>query len=150
MKVNNFMTNEVLAFTEDHTIEDACNLMMLKRISHVPVVDKNYHFAGMVSHKYLLRKMLISDSSSKTSYDPVCQKKLSSIMFKEAVTINPDLHVSNALQVFVESRCECLPVVSDGFIVGIVTESDLLPVTCEYYLENSGELHNKPYLKAIA
>ena len=56
MKINHFMTTEVFAFTEDSTIEDAFNLMIREKISHVPVVDKNFCFAGMVSHKYLLKK----------------------------------------------------------------------------------------------
>jgi CBS domain-containing protein len=42
------------------------------------------------------------------------------------ITIGPDLDAHDAAQIMVDRRIGALPVIDDGRLVGIVTETDLL------------------------
>ena len=50
------------------------------------------------------------------------------VMIKAAdvVTIGPDITIEEAARIMVEKKIGCLPVLEDGIVVGIITETDLL------------------------
>ena len=51
---------------------------------------------------------------------------LREIMIKEVVTVTPDRSIPEAARLLVEHRIGALPVVEDGRLVGILTETDVL------------------------
>jgi CBS domain-containing protein len=51
---------------------------------------------------------------------------VSEIMTSDPVTIGPEVPVTDAAKLMVERRVGALPVLSEGRLVGIVTESDLI------------------------
>jgi CBS domain-containing protein len=47
-------------------------------------------------------------------------------MSAPAITIGPDAPVQDAARAMVEKKIGCLPVVEEGSLVGILTETDIL------------------------
>lgn len=52
-------------------------------------------------------------------------KKVSEIMTKDVLTVNPDLDVVNAFEKLMEHKISALPVVDDDVLVGIITATDV-------------------------
>jgi CBS domain-containing protein len=52
--------------------------------------------------------------------------KVSDVMTKDVVTVTPETPLKEVARVLVEKRVSGLPVVSDGKVVGVVSEGDLL------------------------
>lgn len=52
-------------------------------------------------------------------------KKVSEIMTKDVLTVNPDLDVVNAFEKLMEHKISALPVVDGEILLGIITASDV-------------------------
>ena len=54
-------------------------------------------------------------------------KKAKHIMTREIITVPPDMRVNDLIELLIEHRISCAPVVDgDGELVGIVTKTDIL------------------------
>jgi CBS domain-containing protein len=53
-------------------------------------------------------------------------------MATDPVTTTPDTPLADAARVMLERKIGCLPVVEDGRLVGILTESDFLRFAVEH------------------
>ena len=51
------------------------------------------------------------------------------IMIPNPITISPNATIKQAMELMRESKIGCLPVVSNGNLVGIVTEMDFLRIS---------------------
>jgi CBS domain-containing protein len=49
-------------------------------------------------------------------------------MTRDPVSVAPELTLANAVRILQERRVGCLPVVSEGKLIGLLTETDLLRV----------------------
>jgi CBS domain-containing protein len=65
LEVSKFMTKKVVTILEDHTIEEAARLMLEKRISGLPVVDKNNQLVGMITESDIFRLVVEHGWESK-------------------------------------------------------------------------------------
>jgi CBS domain-containing protein len=54
------------------------------------------------------------------------QLQVKEVMTNEPVSIGPDARLREAAALMLERRIGCLPVVEDGRLVGILSESDFL------------------------
>jgi CBS domain-containing membrane protein len=52
-------------------------------------------------------------------------------MKTDVLTADPEMDICSAITLLLEHKYGCLPVVSDGKLVGIVTEADFLNLTLE-------------------
>ena len=57
-------------------------------------------------------------------------------MIKDIITITPDTKIHESGRIMLEKKIGCLPVIEDGALVGMVTESDIM----EYYVSRQ---HNE-------
>lgn len=113
MNVSEIMVSSVFTLDAEDTIAKAYSMMESKRVSQIPVVDSNSKYLGMI-----FAKQLISSSAQPTS-------KLKSFIVNTSTT-SPDTEVEKAAQLVIGSGNRALPVVSNGKLVGIVSETDLL------------------------
>ena len=76
--------------------------------------------------------MLHGSLASLLGYGSVARSKLlSTILVKEAMTtdpivVAPDTAIAEAARIMTDNKIGCLPVMQDGVLVGIVTESDFV------------------------
>ena len=126
MYVKNRMTKNPYTIGADASITDAVALLREKGLKRLPVVDGE-RVVGILTQSdiqkvsptkatslsifeinYLLSKLIVKDA-----------------MTKNAVTIESDSLLEEAAVIMREDRIGTLPVVEDGKLVGIITESDI-------------------------
>lgn len=113
MKVSEIMVTNVATLTEEDTIARTFNLMGDKSINQVPVVDAQGSYVGMIFAKNLLA------SSAQPS------SKLKGFVVKTS-TLDPADDLEKAAQLVIGSGNRALPVVEDGRLVGLVSETDIV------------------------
>ena len=67
-------------------------------------------------------------------------------MKTELITVNPRTQTVDAIRIMRDARVGCLPVVEDGRLVGLVTETDFLDVArrvIEEQLSRASEPHSE-------
>ena len=58
------------------------------------------------------------------------------IMKTDVTTVDPEMDVCSAITMLLEHKYGCLPVVTDGKLVGIVTEADFMKLTLNLLRES--------------
>ncbi|UCD66609.1 MAG: CBS domain-containing protein [Deltaproteobacteria bacterium] len=131
LKVKDIMTAEVFVLHATQTLELVRSLMRIKHVRHVPIVEPDNTFVGLMTHRDLLAQTI----SHLAEVDDEEQEYLDrhihimNIMKTDVLTVDPELDVCQAITLLLEHKYGCLPVVSDGKLVGIVTEADFLNLT---------------------
>jgi acetoin utilization protein AcuB len=91
------------------------------KLRHLPVVDAEGCILGVVSRADL--ELFLSKSES-----PGVMKRrhrVDQVEIRDVPQVQPDSPLEVAASLMVEHKTSCLPVVKDGQLVGIVTETDL-------------------------
>ncbi len=119
--VGQFMTTNLFTVRPGDLVNLAASVMDWEHVRHVPVEDKHGAIVGLVTHRGLLRLM----TRGLNDDEPVAVRD---IMKPNPVTVSPSTPTREAIELMRTRRAGCLPVVEDGRLVGIVTESDLIRV----------------------
>ncbi|NWG02744.1 MAG: CBS domain-containing protein [Syntrophaceae bacterium] len=114
----------------DASFYEARNLIHEKGVRHLPVVDKNNVLVGIVTDRDI-REAAPSDATllSVQELNYLLGKlKVSSFMTPKdkLLTITPDTLIEEAVQMMHDHKVGCLPVVEQGKLYGIFTETDAL------------------------
>lgn len=127
MNVKRIMSTDVVTLDEDSTLDLAEDLMRLKRIRHLPVLDGG-RLTGLVSQRDLFRAGLstVLEFRRHAVREWLEHIRVTEVMVRDVVTISPDADVDEAVALMLERRIGCLPVVSDGNLVGLLSETDCL------------------------
>jgi len=85
-------------------------------IHHLPVVDEHQNLIGLISNTDLTERGR-----------PGRTQRIGKLMSRAVVTVTPETSVTLARELMLENVFRSLPVVgSDGHLIGILTETDLL------------------------
>ena len=127
MFVRDKMTANPVTIHSDATVPEALGLMREKKVRRLPVLDAHGKFVGMVSEKDLL---YASPSPSTTlsiwEIPSILAKiKVEKIMAKDLVTVPEDMPLEDAARIMADKKIGGLPVLRDGALVGIITETDV-------------------------
>jgi acetoin utilization protein AcuB len=144
MNVSRLMSKRLYTIGPDDSVEGAVRQLGERGVRHLLVLDKN-RLVGILSDRDLKRALEPSKAKKKKLLnigglyfllEPIYVRE---IMTRDPVTIPPDTHVEEAATIMVEKRFGALPVVKNGTLVGIVTESDLL----RYFAERPQQTKKK-------
>jgi acetoin utilization protein AcuB len=129
MKVSEVMTRTVVTLTPEQTLRDAVELLRSKHIRHLPVVEDS-RLIGILTDRDVKRATpSLLSGVDRDEYDRVLDEtKIGQIMTREPMTVTPETGLKAAVKIFIDHKVGALPVVSDGLLVGIITEIDLLRV----------------------
>jgi len=119
--VGQFMSTDLFTVHPEDLIDLAASVMDWEHLRHVPVEDHEGHLVGLVTHRQLLRQV-----SQGATGRPVAVRE---IMRPNPITVTPETLTVDALELMRSSKVGCLPVVQDGKLVGLVTESDFIDVS---------------------
>jgi CBS domain-containing protein len=129
MLVRDLMTPKVFSVRVDKKLLIAREIMDWAHVRHVPVVDAGEHLVGMISQRDLLRASIASVSTRIADVERrqhLWTIPINEVMQTDVHTIAPDAPISEAARLMRMHMIGSLPVVSDGRLVGIITEHDLL------------------------
>lgn len=126
--VNDFMSRKVHTLGRNDNLSAAEELMRQEQIRHIVVLDENGDLCGVVTHRDIFRGALLK-ALGYGSF--MVDKLMDKLLLKDAMTnsvlsTTPDKSIADAAKVMLENKIGCLPVIDDGKLVGILTESDLL------------------------
>ena len=134
MKVRDIMTSDPVWLASDASPDEALAIMDREHIRHLPLLADG-KLVGILSDRDLLAATGWLPASVHACRGPHGDEKvparLSDIMHERVATVEPDDELVQICVEFLASRIGCLPVVSDGRLLGIVTELDML----EAYVE---------------
>ena len=116
MRVADLLTSQLRSLRETDSLADAMATMQELFIRHMPVVDEAGQLVGLVTNRDLL-----SLEHKKDAETP-----LREIMHTDVVTVTPDTALRTAAETMIFHKVGCLPVVENGRLVGIITETDFL------------------------
>jgi CBS domain-containing membrane protein len=128
MKVKDVMQKDVLTLHKGDFLDVAENIMTLGRIRHLPIVDEKGQLIGVVTQRDLLRASVASvlGLSKTAERDWLAAIPVDQVMSKSAVSVGPESELADAVDLMVRQKYGCLPVVEDGRLVGLLTETDCL------------------------
>jgi len=123
------MTKHPLTVTPDASIVEVRGMMAENNIHHVPVVEKGKRLVGLITRQNLrISPIELSSLNVWEITRLLSSLKVKDVMVrgKDVITATPDTPIEEAARVLVTHRIGCLPILEEGIVVGIITESDLL------------------------
>jgi acetoin utilization protein AcuB len=133
MLVRERMSTRPVTITADVPITEALRIMRQNQVRRLPVLDENGALIGIVSEKDLLYASP-SPATSLSIYemhDMLSRLRVTELMTPDPVTVTPDILLEEAALIMADSKIGGLPVVKDGDLVGIITETDIFKVFLE-------------------
>ena len=129
MRIRDIMSTNVVAVSEDTSIHDARKIMKAHKIRRLPVLKKD-KLVGLVTERMLLEASP-SPATALSIHELhylLAKMTVKDIMVRNPFTISPDMPAEEALQLGQEKGFGAFPVVEDGKLVGIATESDIVRI----------------------
>lgn len=124
--VQDWMTRNPISITGKTTLPQAHRLMKENSIRHLPVVD-NDRLVGIVTLGDV-RQASASDAPSLSIFELqyiLARCQVREIMTRNPITATPTTAVAHAARLMLEHEIRGLPVIEQGKLVGIITESDI-------------------------
>jgi len=135
MLVKNRMTKNPITVKPDLPIAEALEWMRREKVRHFPVVNKKGKLIGVVARDDLLYASpspVTSLSMWEVTY-LMSQVTVKEAMTEDVITGTEDMPLEEAARVMFDEKIGCLPVMRDGTVVGIITESDLFAAFLELF-----------------
>ena len=130
MLVKNWMAKKLITIDEEDSMHTAIQLMNENNFRRLPIVKKG-KLTGIVTNLDLNRESASRATSlaiNELNY-LIDKIKIKEIMTKRGLqTIAPSSTIEQAAKIMLEKKIGVLPVVEDGQLVGIITESDIFKV----------------------
>lgn len=133
MLVRERMSTNPVTISADSAITDALRVMRQNQVRRLPVLDEQGNMVGIVSEKDLLYASP-SPATSLSIYEMhymLSRLKVTELMTAEIITVSPDIPLEEAARIMADNKIGGLPVVEDGKLVGIITETDIFKVFLE-------------------
>ena len=132
MLIGERMSKPVITIPPDLPITEALNLMKKERIRRAPVV-KDGKLVGIVSDIDLLNASpspVTTLSIWEMNY-LLSKVTISEVMTANVMTVTEDTPIEQAARIMADNKIGGLPVLRNGHVVGIITETDLFKVFLE-------------------
>jgi len=127
VKIDKIMQRHVITLQVDEPLINAVEATASERVRHLPILDGD-RLVGIMSDRDITRATpspLLGDQ--RPEYARILNTTLvSRIMRSAPITAPPDASLAEVVRLMVDNKIGAVPVVSDGRIVGIVSELDIM------------------------
>jgi len=133
MLVYERMSRHPMTVSPNTPVEQALKRMRDEKVRRFPVVDDDGKLVGIVSDKDLLYAAP-SPATSLSIYELhylYSRITVSQVMSREVITVEEDDPIEEAARVMVDNKIGGLPVMREGKLVGIITETDIFKTLME-------------------
>jgi acetoin utilization protein AcuB len=130
--VAKWMTRDVITVPPQEKIIDAFELMQGRGIHHLPVVEDG-ELKGLVTDRDIRLALIPSPLSTPEDrmYHLGALERVDEIMATDLITVAPTTTIEEAAKLMAQYKIGAVPVVGQGKLVGILTETDILSVFIE-------------------
>lgn len=124
VQVRDYMTprNQLITFSPNDPIGKVVSIMLSKNISGGPVVDAEGNLVGIISEGDCLKEVVKGKYSNTPNHAGI----VADHMIEKIITIAPDTGILEAANQFLSNRVRRFPVVSDGELLGMISQRDVL------------------------
>ncbi len=133
MLVKERMSSPVITVQMDMPVMEALELMRQENIRRTPIVDKKGKMVGIVSDKDLLNAGP-SDATTLSVWELnylLTKVRVKDVMTKDVLTVTESTPIEEAAYIMAENKIGGLPVMRNGDLVGLITETDLFKIFLE-------------------
>jgi CBS domain-containing protein len=128
LQVSDLMSTNPVTLQRNDSLAMAELFMQEPAVRHMPVVDDSGQICGILSQRDIFRGALLKTLGYG---DYLEDKMMDSMVVKEAmvtdvITTTPATPLEQAARTMIEHKIGCLPVVSKGELMGILTEEDFV------------------------
>ena len=135
------MTTDLVTVEPTATLAEARELMHDKRIHHLPVIGDGGELVGLLT---LTNVLAATDSILRDPDNRIraAEIRVGDVMVTDVATVDENATLRQAALFLEKHRIGCLPVVTDGELKGIITDTDFVAVAInllEQLEENEGD-----------
>lgn len=124
IKVSDVMGKGVVTANPNDTVAKVCEIMARYDLSGITIFDKG-RVVGVFTQGDLVN--LIASGENPAAI------KVKEAMGKEIVNIGPDADISEAAKLMVKKKVKRVPVIKDGRLVGVLTQTDIVRISPSVY-----------------
>ena len=127
-KVSDIMTSDVYSVNLTDTILQARMMMKDKDIRHLPVIDNEGLYVGLLTQSSLLNyslNMIESFGLSGLEKREI-RTAVKEIMSTDVLTVEPSVEIISIGELFTKKKVSCLPIVEKKQLVGMLTSVDFV------------------------
>ena len=124
MIAENIMNTTLHTLLPTNSLKDALQLMHEEKIRHIPIVDEAHTLLGIVTANDI--KLALPSSLYDESYEDIYNAPVERIMTKNPIVGHPLDFVEDIASTLYDAKVSCVPIVSKGKLVGLLTTTDLL------------------------
>lgn len=124
MLIEEIMNRDVATLYPQQTLREAVATLRERQVRHIPVINDAREVLGVITDRDI-KQATPSSLLEGTDYS-VLDTPIEQIMTKNPITGHPLDFVEESATIFYDNRIGCLPIVSKGKLVGMITESDML------------------------
>ena len=135
MLVRDRMSKNPITTSSGAGVPDALQVMRGSKVRQLPVLNNKGEMVGIVSLEDLLR-VSPSPATSLSVYELnylLDKLKIEEVMTREVITVTEDMALEEAGRIMADNKISGVPVLRDGDLVGIITESHLFNVLVELF-----------------
>ena len=133
MNVAKRMMRNPVFVDENDSMKKAMALLKEREIRHLPVLKDGEKLVGIVSERDI-KQASPSPATAleiREIYYLLDKVKVKQIMTRRPYTISSSAPIEEAALIMREKKIGCLPVIEEGKLVGIITETDILDAFIE-------------------
>ncbi|AMD18234.1 inosine-5-monophosphate dehydrogenase [Methanobrevibacter sp. YE315] len=125
--VKEIMSKELVAVSSNDRLVHARRQMIEANIGRLPVVDDG-KLVGMITSKDLMRAFIDFRKNVPEKHQ---KSQIKEVFVEEIMSTNPcfvskDMSISEVSKIMMDTGYNGLPVVEDGDVIGIITQTDIL------------------------
>jgi len=140
MKAKDVMTSPVVTIEPDVDVLQAVRIMLQRRVSGLPVVEKDGRLVGIVTEGDFLRRaetgtqrrrprwleFLVGPGRLAQDYARAHARKVGDVMTAEPITVDESTALDDIVKLMEKRQIKRIPVVRGSDVVGIVSRANLL------------------------
>lgn len=119
MQVKDLMSSSVITVDREETVAAAARLLSRHNIGALPVTTQGGRLVGMLTDRDITVRCVAAN------FDPNITR-VRTVMSAGTVTVNADESGANAAKTMGKHQIRRLPVTSDGKLVGMLSQGDLV------------------------
>ncbi len=133
LTVKDVMTTNLVTLKDTDAVIRARQIMGNKQVRHVPILNEAGELVGILTQRDVLAATVsvLADVDQQVIDDMESSIPIREIMTTAMTVVHEDTLLREAAENILELKIGCLPVLSNGRLVGILTEADFIKLAIE-------------------
>ena len=133
LTVKDVMTTDLVTLKDTDAVSRARQIMGTKNVRHLPILNGAGELVGVLTQRDVLAATVsvLADVNQQVIDDMESSIPIREIMTTAITVVHEDTPLREAAKQLLELKIGCLPVLSNGRLVGILTEADFIKLAIE-------------------